>query len=45
MLTGLPLIVLGWLMIMPREGKRRGLMVLGGLIVTAGMLSIVQAYN
>ena len=35
--------VLGWLLIMPGARKHRGLAVLGGLIVTAGMLSIVQA--
>ena len=45
MLLGLPMIISGWLLILPGARKHRSLAVLGGLILTAGMVTIVQAHN
>ena len=43
MVLGVFLLLAGWLLILPGGRKRRGLAVLGVLMVTAAMLSIVQA--
>jgi hypothetical protein len=42
MVLGVILLVSGWLLILPGVRRRRGLAVLGGLMVCAAMLSIVQ---
>jgi hypothetical protein len=43
MILGVILLVAGWILIMPMPRKRRAFAVLGFLMVTAAMLSIVQA--
>jgi len=43
MVLGVILLVTGWLLILPSGKLKRGRMVLGGLMVCAAMLSIVQA--
>jgi hypothetical protein len=43
MVLGVILLVPGWLLILPGGRLKRGRMVLGGLMVCAAMLSIVQA--
>lgn len=48
MALGVILLVTGWLLILPRKDaisprRRRGMVVVGGLMVCAAMISIVQA--
>jgi hypothetical protein len=42
MILGVMLLVTGWILIIPGR-RRRGLAIIGGMMVTAAMFSIVQA--
>jgi hypothetical protein len=43
MMLGVALLVSGWLMVSPRSRRHALLSVAGVLVITAGMLAIVQA--